>query len=164
MLMALVATACEPTNQGYEPTQPRAYSHAQHAGALAIPCRYCHYAASRGPRAGIPAASICMNCHKYANTDKPEVAALARAIESKTPLAWVRVHRLPDHAFFDHQAHDKKLECQDCHGPVEKMELIRQHAPLTMEWCLGCHRRGGDPAATQAPWPNQLMECAVCHH
>ena len=157
----LAAFACEPTNQGYQPAQPIIYSHAVHAGDLAIACQYCHFAAERGRFAGIPPASICMNCHGQVRQDHPEIVKIARAIETEEPIAWVRVHRLPDHAFFDHSIHvTANVACQTCHGQIQEMGLVRQEAPLTMGWCLDCHR--------QQPVDNsrvgRLTDCANCHH
>ena len=169
-----LATACEPTNQGYAPRQPIVYSHAVHAGGLQIPCQYCHFGAERGRYAGIPPASVCMNCHDQVVPDHPEVAKVKQALDEGNPIAWVKVHRLPDHAFFDHSVHTSAgVDCQTCHGAVESMGLVRQEAPLTMGWCVDCHRdrgsadttalatlaNGGDPARH-----NRLTDCVVCHH
>jgi hypothetical protein len=169
VLTALALGACEPTNQGYAPRQPIQYSHAVHAGALQIPCQYCHVGAERGRHAGIPAASTCLNCHKQVLPDHEEVRKVKAAVDSGTPIAWARVHQLPDHAYFNHQAHVRAdVACQTCHGPVESMGRLTQAEPLTMGWCLKCHRegapaRGGSPAVQKAQY-NRLTDCAVCHH
>ena len=157
-------TACEPTNQDYQPAQPIVYSHAVHAGDLQIPCQYCHYAAERGRFAGIPPAQICMNCHAQVQKEHPEVVKIRRAIEENDPIAWVRVHRLPDHAYFDHSAHiAAEVACETCHGQVQEMALVKQFAPLTMGWCLECHRE--QPIADGRPArASRLTDCAVCHH
>jgi len=141
-LALLAAAGCETTNQGYEPRQPIAYSHAAHAGGSQIDCKYCHFQAERGRYAGIPPAQVCMNCHTQVLKDNEEVLKVKAAIDSGEPIQWVRVHRLPDHAYFNHSAHvvTGGIACQDCHGPVEQMGLVRQEAPLTMGWCLECHR------------------------
>ena len=162
--LVLALAACEPTNQGYQPRQPIVYSHAVHAGELQIPCQYCHYGAERGRFAGIPPASVCMNCHKQVKQDHPEVVKVAQAIERNEPIRWVRVHRLPDHATFNHGAHiAANLECQTCHGQIQEMALVQQEAPLTMGWCLDCHRDQpvsfGMPART-----GRMNDCATCHH
>lgn len=171
MVSVLVLSACEPTNEGYAPTQPIAYSHAVHAGAMEIPCQYCHYAAERGPHAGIPSASVCMNCHRQVIPEHPEIQKVKNALESKEPIAWVRVHSLPDHVFFDHSVHVASgVECQTCHGQVQAMGKVRQTAPLTMGWCLSCHRDrmtetgGGEKQNGGAVRAGPLSDCAVCHH
>lgn len=170
--LALLA-GCEPTNQGYAPDQPVAYSHAVHAGSLKIPCTYCHFAAERGPVAGIPPAGVCMNCHTKVLPDHPEVAKVAQAIEAGRPIEWVKVHRLPDHAFFDHSVHvGAGVTCQTCHGPIESMGRVEQWAPLTMGWCLDCHRRQPEMqvagaallARTGAARNTTLTDCSTCHH
>lgn len=166
----MLGSGCEPTNQGYAPEQPIKYSHAVHAGALEIPCQYCHYGAERGRHAGIPPAQICMNCHVKAVPEHPEVQKVKLAVETAQPIAWVRVHRLPDHAYFDHRAHvAAKVECQRCHGPVESTGRVTQWAPLTMGWCLDCHRQGAPAqaeghAAVPAAQANRLTDCVICHH
>jgi len=181
-----VLIACEPTNRGYSPRQPVVYSHAVHAGALRIPCLYCHYGAERGRYAGIPPARICMNCHTQVLKDNPEVLKVKRAIDQDQPIRWVRIHRLPDFAYFNHSIHVKKgVACQTCHGPIESMGRVAQFSSLTMGWCLDCHRRSwpaareretvaalnvpeaervyppGDAPMTRA---NRLTDCDVCHH
>lgn len=169
-ILALALAACEPTNQGYAPTQPINYSHAVHAGGLRIPCLYCHYGAERGRHAGIPAASVCLNCHRQVLPDHPEVVKVRAAVDSGQPIAWVRIHQLPDHAYFNHKPHVAAgVTCQTCHGPVEEMGRVSQHAPLTMGWCLDCHRKGSERAGAgfatiRAAQANRLTDCAVCHH
>jgi hypothetical protein len=171
---AVVLAACEPTNQGYAPEQPVAYSHAVHAGGQSIACTYCHYGAERGRYAGIPPASVCMNCHTKVLPDSEEVQKVVRAIELRDPIEWYRVHKLPDHAYFDHSAHvvTGQVACQECHGPVESMGLVRQEAPLTMGWCLDCHRNQDPLAADAVPDPppgavpavgTNLVDCSTCH-
>jgi hypothetical protein len=168
-LAALGLAACEPTNQGYAPAQPIRYSHAVHAGVLQIPCQYCHVGAERSRHAGIPAASTCLNCHRQVLPEHEEVRKVKAAVEKGEPIAWARVHQLPDHAYFDHRAHVRGgVSCQTCHGPVESMGRVTQSAPLTMGWCLQCHRqgapaRGGSPEVAKAQY-NRLTDCAVCHH
>ena len=163
-------TGCEPTNQGYAPVQPVAYSHAVHAGGLQIPCQYCHFAAERGPHAGVPPASTCMNCHRQVLPEHPEVLKVKAALDSGHPIAWTRVHRLPDHAAFNHRAHvSAGVACQVCHGPVEQMGRVEQFAPLTMGWCIDCHRQGSDRSGTvlssvPAAQANRLTDCGICHH
>jgi len=166
----LLLAGCEPNNQGYAPSQPIEYSHAAHAGANQIPCQYCHYQAERGRYAGIPPLAVCMNCHEKALIQSPEIDKLKAAVAEQRPVAWVRVHRLPDHVYFNHRVHvSSGVACQTCHGPVEGMGRVEQWAPLTMGWCLECHRRGtpaGGPAllAVAAGNGNRLTDCGVCHH
>ncbi len=165
--IACFAIGCEPTNQGYAPQQPIVYSHAVHAGAMEIPCQYCHFSAERGRYAGIPPAQVCMNCHKHVAVDHPEVAKVKAAIDGNTPIRWVRVHRVPDHVYFDHSPHiAADVACQTCHGPVESMGRVEQWAPLTMGWCVNCHReQGGETAAPNQPnHALALTDCAKCHH
>ncbi len=190
-VVALIAAAgCETNNQGYEPVQPIAYSHAVHAGTSRINCEYCHFGAERGRYAGIPPVSICMNCHEQVLKENEEVLKLVAHLENREPIEWVRVHQLPDHVYFDHSAHvvTGGLECQTCHGPVESMGLVRQESPLTMGWCVSCHRTeqppiGRDPTlgvaaaelgdlAVQPAFPvielgtapaTRLTDCSVCH-
>lgn len=132
-------------NQGYEPDQPIAYSHKVHAGDNQIPCLYCHFAAEKGRHAGIPAVSICMNCHRKIKTGSPEIKKIREALEKNEPIQWVKVHRLPDFAYFNHSQHvnSGKVICQDCHGAVQTMTRVRQENDLTMGWCINCHREKG---------------------
>jgi preprotein translocase subunit SecG len=135
--------------QGYAPTQPIAFSHQLHAGEYEIPCQYCHTGAEIGKSANIPSVNICMNCHTYIqNVDgqegiSPEIAKIHEAVNTNTPIEWVRVHNLPDLSYFNHSQHVKvgEIECQTCHGPVEEMEVVVQHSSLTMGWCIDCHRQ-----------------------
>jgi len=127
---------------GYAPTQPIAYSHKLHAGDYQIDCNYCHTGVRKSKNANIPSANICMNCHSLVLPDSPEIQKIYTAIETNTPIEWVRVHNLPDLAYFNHAQHVEvgKMECQTCHGPIEEMEVVRQHSNLTMGWCINCHR------------------------
>ncbi len=140
-------------DQHYAPVQPIAYSHKLHAGDLHIDCGYCHFNAERGKHAGVPPMSVCMGCHSQVKTGSPEIKKLADIVEKGSYVGddgvvneggvvhWARVHKLPDHVYFSHQWHVKAgVACQTCHGPVETMEVVRQFAPLTMGWCLDCHR------------------------
>jgi mono/diheme cytochrome c family protein len=144
-------------SQGYHPEQPIAYSHKLHAGDMQISCVYCHSGAERGKTAGIPSANVCMNCHKFVKsgptTGTEEIAKIYKALDydpstgiygpNQKPIQWVRVHNLPDLAYFNHSQHYVvgKIECQACHGPVQdSMTVVSQHSPLTMQWCIDCHR------------------------
>ena len=166
--LVIAAVGLEPTNEGYAPSQPIAYSHTQHAGERNINCLYCHYAAERGRYAGIPPLSVCAGCHDSIEPKSAPARQLAEVLAAGQPVAWVLVHKLPDHAYFHHGAHlAAGLKCQQCHGPVETMARVRQHAPLTMGWCVDCHRQrassqtsvDGEPSHEQ-----RLTDCALCHH
>jgi cytochrome c2 len=134
-------------SQGYMPTQPIKYSHKLHAGEMQIDCKYCHVGVEKGKQAGIPTVNICMNCHKAVGetvngTGKEEIAKIRKAYETGQPVEWVRIHNLPDHVYFNHAQHVKAggLECQTCHGQIQEMEVVAQNQPLSMGWCINCHR------------------------
>lgn len=145
--------------QGYQPVQPIKFSHQLHAGTNQIKCQYCHSGAWKSKNASIPSLNICMNCHKYVQaTEKyggeisPEIGKIYAALdydpetqkygENTRPVEWIRIHNLPDLAYFNHSQHVKVagIECQKCHGPIETMEEVYQYSPLTMKWCINCHR------------------------
>jgi mono/diheme cytochrome c family protein len=128
--------------QGYQPTQPIAFSHKLHAGENQINCAYCHTSVYKGKSANIPSPNICMNCHSQIKTESPEIKKIYRAIERKQPIQWVRVHNLPDLAYFNHSQHTQVggIQCQTCHGPIQNMEVVYQYSALTMGWCINCHR------------------------
>lgn len=128
--------------QGYQPTQPIAFSHKIHAGQMEIDCNYCHTGVRKSKNANIPSPNICMNCHSQIKTESPEIQKIYAAVENNQPIEWVRIHNLPDLAYFNHQQHVKvgEIECQTCHGPIEEMDVVYQYAPLTMGWCINCHR------------------------
>jgi mono/diheme cytochrome c family protein/uncharacterized membrane protein YuzA (DUF378 family) len=142
--------------EGYAPEQPIAFSHQVHAGQNGINCQYCHTGVEKSKHAVIPSANVCMNCHKAVKegprTGTKEIAKIYAALDynpetgeygnNPKPIKWIKVHNLPDHVYFNHSQHVKVggIECQTCHGEVEKMEVIKQHAPLTMGWCINCHR------------------------
>ena len=155
-------------NQGYEPVQPIHYSHRIHAGDNAIDCKYCHSSARVSKTSGIPSLNVCMNCHKsiyevapetqqeglteYGVDYNAEIKKLYAAVGwddanqkytgETSPVKWIRIHNLPDFAYFNHSQHVTVagVECQTCHGPVQEMEIMSQFAPLTMGWCINCHR------------------------
>ncbi len=110
-----------------------------------------------------------MNCHKNVAQDHPEVKKVVAAIESGTPIAWTRVHWIPDHVYFNHSAHvNADIQCQTCHGQVQEMGRVTQWAPLTMGWCVNCHRANApvdvlaEPGALRQS--NRLTDCVTCHH
>ena len=152
-------------DQGYQPVQPIHFSHKIHAGDNDIDCKYCHSSARVSKTSGIPSLNVCMNCHKsiYEYTGETSAEHTKEFYDGEIqklyaasgwndadqkysgeaqPVKWIRIHNLPDFAYFNHSQHVTVagLECQTCHGPVEEMEIMYQHAPLTMGWCINCHR------------------------
>ena len=154
-------------DQGYMPVQPIHYSHEIHAGANQIECKYCHSSARVSKHSGIPSLNVCMNCHQniaeyngeedlengytkdfYTKEIKKLYAAVGWDEENQRytgetePVKWVRIHNLPDFVYFNHAQHVEvgEIACQKCHGPVEEMEIMYQYSPLTMGWCINCHR------------------------
>ena len=156
-------------NEAYQPEQPIAFSHKVHAGTNKVDCNYCHSSARVSKHSGIPSTNVCMNCHmyidgseikndagelKYAGERSPEIAKIYASVgwnpdEGKyipdyeqKPVRWVRIHNLPDLAYFNHAQHVSagQIECQTCHGPIEEMEEVYQYSSLTMGWCINCHR------------------------
>lgn len=140
---ALIAWARSPyaTGQGEPPEQPIKFDHRHHVRDDGITCEYCHGGVERSPFAGIPATSVCVNCHAQVWTASPELAEVRRSYFANEPIRWLRVNALPDFVFFDHSAHvTKGVGCVSCHGRVDTMGQVYQAAPLTMRWCLDCHR------------------------
>jgi hypothetical protein len=132
----------EYTRVGYAPTQPVPFSHEQHAGQLKISCLYCHSRVEESPSAGIPPTQTCMNCHQTIKADSPRLAALRESWSSGKPIPWVRVHQTPDYVYFNHAAHVRRgVGCVSCHGRVNAMPVVIHEKPLSMGWCLDCHRR-----------------------
>ncbi|MGH9380848.1 MAG: cytochrome c3 family protein [Thermoanaerobaculia bacterium] len=137
------------TDVGYTPVQPVPFSHRLHAGDLRIDCRYCHVGVERAPVASVPSTATCMNCHRLVGQDMATLEPLRASAASGRPLRWVRVHALPQYAYFDHSAHVRAgVGCASCHGDVAVMDRVRQVKPLSMSWCLDCHRH---PAAELRP-------------
>ncbi|NQT36689.1 MAG: cytochrome c3 family protein [Planctomycetes bacterium] len=129
------------TDVGYEPIQPVPFSHAQHAGDLGIDCRYCHTTVETAARAAIPPTATCMNCHLRVGAAIESLELVRQSYSQGTPIHWIRVHDLPDFAYFDHSAHvSRGVGCVSCHGRVDRMERVSQVEPLSMGWCLDCHR------------------------
>ena len=154
-------------DQGYMPVQPIHYSHKIHSGANQIDCQYCHSSVRSSKHSGIPSLNVCMNCHEniaeyngeedlekgytkdfYTNEIKKLYKAVGWDEQSRTytgetePVKWVRIHNLPDFVYFNHSQHVNVagIDCQECHGPIEEMEIVYQHSSLTMGWCISCHR------------------------
>jgi hypothetical protein len=178
------------TDVGYQPTQPVPFSHALHAGDLGIDCRYCHNTVERAAFAAIPPTQTCMNCHAQIHKDSPRVAPLRASYESGMPVLWKQIHDLPDYVRFDHSAHvTRGVSCVECHGRIDTMAVVRQQEPLSMGWCLECHRRDDLPvrdpslvtklgwqypgteeqaAAERRRWRelqrlNPSQDCSTCH-
>ncbi len=126
---------------GYQPRQPIEFSHKQHAGDLGLDCRYCHSTVERAAFAAVPPTQVCMNCHKAVKTGSDRLTLLRERVADDGPVPWVRVHDLPDYVYFDHRAHlSAGVGCASCHGRVDQMARVTQVQPLTMGWCLDCHR------------------------
>jgi hypothetical protein len=129
------------TRVGYAPVQPVPFSHALHAGQLAIDCRYCHSAVEKSGHANVPTAQTCMNCHSSVKTTSPLLAPVRASYESGDPIEWVKVHESPDYVYFNHAVHvNRGISCVDCHGRVDQMEVVTHTTPLSMAFCLDCHR------------------------
>ncbi len=134
-------------SKNYAPDQPIKFSHKVHAGDNQIDCKYCHHTVEFSKSAGIPAMELCMNCHvlvrQGARSGKFEISKVVEANETKKPVAWIRIHNLPDHVFFSHAQHVgvAKVDCKQCHGAVAEMDIMRQSSDLSMGWCINCHRQ-----------------------
>jgi len=174
--------------QGYAPKQPIAFSHRIHAGQYEIDCKYCHTGVMKGKNANIPSPNICMNCHNQiksgTNTAEGEIGKIVAAYQNNKPIEWVRIHNLPDLAYFNHSQHVNVagVECQTCHGPIQEMDVVRQHTLLTMGWCIDCHRKTDLNTKGNAYYDklvelhnkssnvpmkvedNGGLECAKCHY
>ena len=130
---------------GYEPEQPIAYSHRLHAGELGLDCRYCHSQVERSHEAMVPPTQTCMGCHAIVHADSPKLEVLRDSWETGESVRWVRVNKVPDHAFFDHSVHlAVGVSCVSCHGRIDEMEKVRMEEPLSMGWCLDCHNNPKD--------------------
>jgi hypothetical protein len=174
------------TDVGYMPKQPIPYSHKLHAGELGIDCRYCHTNVEKAGYANIPSTETCMNCHRVIKTDSPHIQKIKESYDTGKPIPWVKVHRLPDYVYFDHSRHiNSGVSCVSCHGRIDKMEVVHQVQPLSMSWCLECHRNPDKNLrpkefVTKLDWssPDQLAighqiretkhirsreDCSTCH-
>ncbi len=137
------------TDQGWTVDQPVPFSHEHHAGALQIDCRYCHDSVESSPVAGLPPTHTCMSCHSQLWTGAEMLAPVRQSLAQGEPLRWNRVNELPDYVFFHHGVHvNAGVGCVECHGQVDTMPLMRKAEPMTMGWCLSCHR---DPAPHLRP-------------
>ncbi|MCR6640805.1 MAG: c-type cytochrome [Sporocytophaga sp.] len=173
-------------DQGYAPIQPIPFSHKLHAGQYKIDCNYCHTGVTKGKQANIPSLNICMNCHTHIKSGprfgQDGIAKVVDAYNSNKPVKWVRVHNLPDLAYFNHAQHVQVggIECKTCHGQIDTMEVVRQHSPLTMGWCINCHRETAVNGKDNAYYDKLLelhskkgplkvaenggLECSKCHY
>jgi hypothetical protein len=175
-----------PYSLAQAPRQPIPFSHKHHAGDDGIDCRYCHDSVETSSFAGMPSTHTCMTCHSQLFTDQAMLEPVRRSAATGEPLRWVRVHDLPDFVYFDHAIHVRKgVGCIECHGPVDRMPVVRRVASLQMQWCLACHRdpephrratnrvfemvptaqvraSGGLPQAPIAS-TRRLTDCSTCH-
>ncbi len=134
---------------GYTPVQPVPYSHKLHAGNLGMDCTYCHYTVTKAAYAAIPASEVCMNCHTKVKPQSAKLTPIRDSYATGMPVQWVKVHRLPDYVYFNHQAHvTAGVSCVSCHGRIDQMVEVKQVQPLNMGWCLECHR---NPAPNLRP-------------
>ncbi|MEM8883267.1 MAG: cytochrome c3 family protein [Planctomycetota bacterium] len=133
------------TRVGYAPRQPINFSHKLHVGGLGMDCRHCHTHVGESPHANVPSMQTCLNCHgtRLGNVAGGSAALrhLREAEETGRPVEWARVHKVPDYAYFNHAVHVKRgVSCVSCHGRIDEMEVVRHEEPLSMSWCLECHR------------------------
>ena len=156
------------TRVGYKPTQPVAYDHSFHAGELGLDCRYCHHGVDKSAHANIPSANVCMSCHKNVKADSPLLAPIRDSyygedtnmdgilsddedidgngiISPGDPVPWVRIHKTPDYVYFNHAVHvNRGVSCVECHGRIDQMKVVHHDKPLSMAFCLECHRKPED--------------------
>lgn len=157
------------TDVGYQPAQPVPYSHKLHAGDLGMDCRYCHSNVERAAAANIPPTQTCMNCHTLIKNDSEKLQVVRESWTTGKPIEWIRIHKLPDYAYFNHSAHLRAgVGCESCHGNIAAMEVVEQKQPLSMSWCLDCHRNPAPSlrpreAITQMNWvaPTNQKEVAA---
>lgn len=139
--ITFIISKSERDSVGYAPEQPIKFSHELHAGQLEIDCKYCHTGVDKNRHAGIPAASICMNCHSVVRRDRPEIIKLLEYYNEGKPIPWKRIHKIPDYAFFNHSSHvNKGINCVHCHGDIAKTEVVSQKLSFRMGSCLSCHK------------------------
>jgi hypothetical protein len=137
------------TRVGYEPIQPVAFPHSVHVKQLGLDCRYCHNGVEKSWYSNIPATSVCMNCHTQVLKDDPRLAVVRESNATGKPIEWVQIHKLPDYAYFNHSVHvNRGVSCVECHGQINDMDVVYHAKPLSMSFCLDCHR---DPAMHLRP-------------
>jgi Cytochrome c7 and related cytochrome c/Class III cytochrome C family len=155
------------TDVGYQPKQPVAYSHKLHAGDLGMDCRYCHAGVEQSYWAPVPATQVCMNCHAQVKTDSPALEPVRKSWAEDRPIEWVRIHKVADYAYFNHGAHvNAGVGCSTCHGRVDQMVKVQQDQPLSMGWCLECHRNPtphlrSPEDITNMAWESRPLEVAA---
>jgi len=158
------------SNQGYAPEQPLKFSHKVHTGDNPIPCLYCHYGALSSRHAGIPSLTVCMNCHSNIKKDSEEIGKIKKQLEEGKPIEWVKINRLADFVYFSHEQHVSvgKINCQECHGAIEKMMITEQEKQFTMGWCIDCHRKKDVviPGTLEIVKESEIggEDCGKCHY
>jgi hypothetical protein len=132
------------TRVGYSPVQPVPFSHEKHVGELGLDCRYCHSYVERSGFANLPTAQTCMNCHNQIKTTSAQLAIVRKSYETGEPVPWVQVHEVPDFVYFNHSIHiNRGVSCVECHGRIDQMDVVSHAKPLSMGFCLDCHRAPG---------------------
>lgn len=127
---------------GYQPIQPVAFSHNIHVEQLGMDCRYCHNGVEKSWYSNIPSSSLCMNCHNQVLKDDPRLALVRESALSGKPIPWVQIHITPDYVYFNHAVHvNRGVSCVECHGEINRMDEVYHAKPLSMAFCLDCHRR-----------------------
>lgn len=143
------------TRVGYQPVQPVAFSHSIHVQQLGMDCRYCHNAVEKSWFSNIPASSLCMNCHSQVLKDDPKLELVRQSFATGKPIPWVQVHKVPDYVYFNHSVHvNRGVSCVECHGQINQMDEVYHAKPLSMSFCLECHR---DPAQHLRP-PDKITD------
>lgn len=174
---------------GYQPIQPVAFPHSVHVTQLGLDCRYCHNGVEKSWYSNIPATSVCMNCHNQVLKDDDRLAPVRESAATGKPIPWVQIHKLPDYVYFNHQVHvNRGVSCVECHGQINHMDVVYHAKPLSMSFCLDCHRnpakhlrpldkitdldwKAASPAAQLAEgtkfvhdWKvSSLQNCSTCH-
>ena len=171
------------TRVGYQPIQPVPFSHKVHVEQLGVDCRYCHNGVDKSWFSNIPAASTCMNCHSQVLKDDPRLQLVRDSYQSGQTIPWVQIHKVPDYVYFNHSVHvNRGVSCVHCHGQVNQMDEVYHAKPLSMGFCLDCHRKPEDyirpvDLVTQLDWKGQVNgkqlvhdwnvkpgeSCSVCH-
>ena len=137
------------TRVGYQPIQPVAFPHSVHVKQLGLDCRYCHNAVEKSWYSNIPATSVCMNCHTQVLKDDPRLAVVRDSAATGKPIEWVQIHKMPDYVYFNHSVHvNRGVSCVECHGQINDMDEVYHAKPLSMTYCLDCHR---DPVMRLRP-------------
>lgn len=129
------------TRVGYEPIQPVPFDHSLHVTQLGMDCRYCHTGVETSSHSNVPNTQTCMNCHAHVQANNPKLAPVKKSFETGRPIEWVRIHQAPDYVYFNHAVHvNRGISCIECHGEVNNMTVVRHDQPMSMGWCLSCHR------------------------